>query len=182
MVRILQEKDTLGDFLLLLPSVSMLGEILIIHHTVPGTTSCKDSHFSSNSSGWLRLFIVVVETGSSIVNAWWHKASHGVGQLSENFSILDFGRHRVKQMSLLTQALSHSIWHQLKSLKNVLNLPNLFSCRDNITSFLRRTESLFCALWKFKNSGISSYNLNSSTECSDKRSWKLFPSCCLFQL
>lgn len=45
---------------------------------------------------------MVVETGSSTVNAWRHKASHGGEQLSENFSILDFGRHRVQKMSLLT--------------------------------------------------------------------------------
>lgn len=31
-----------------------------------------------------------------------YKASHEDEQLSENFSILDFGRHRVQQMSLLT--------------------------------------------------------------------------------
>ena len=66
------------------------------------------------------------------------------------------------------------ICHHLKSLKNVLNLPNLFSCRDNITSFLRRAESLFCALFRLKNSHMSFYNLNNSTECSHERSWKLF--------
>lgn len=60
-------------------------------------------------------------------------------------------------------------WTSTEKAKNVPNFPNLFFCRDNITSFLRRAKSLFCALFKFENSDTISYDFNSSTECSDKR-------------
>lgn len=106
---------------------------------------------------------MLVETGNSTVNAWWHKASCRDEQQSENFSILDFGRHRVQQMSLLTYDGISSI----EKPKECSKPSSLFSCRDNITSFLRTAESLFCAFFKFKNSHpSSSYNFNGPRKCS----------------
>lgn len=63
-----------------------------------------------------------------------------------------------RQVPILTQGIS-LLLTPTEKLRGYLTLTH----RDNATSFLGRTESLFAVLCEFENSGTHSYNLNSST-------------------
>lgn len=109
LVMIPQEEITLNRFSSLSPSIFTLVGILTTYSTISGTKSLygKGTISQLTVPGDLVWgFVMLIDTGSLMVNDWWPKVSCREEYMSENLSILDFSRHTARQMSPWHRAAS----------------------------------------------------------------------------